>query len=387
MTQPRVGLIVEELEQIGGLRLASARHVRLMDGAVEVIPIALTESSRESEWNGVVEAIDYHGHRGYRVRAADLRSDSIAGDGSHLRQLAYTRAVIEIAEREHLSALHVFGAFRERPLIGAYAAAQSGIPLIISFRGIDLDAWLFGPHLAHLQAALGMARVCVCMNEAARRLVERLLRPPATICVSHNYIEPEAFDDVAVDLPPMSGSVIGCVGEFRRVMGLDFLLRAFDELASRRDLTLLLAGPLRPLEAHYYTAFIDSLKNSSRIVRAGRVEHNQVLSYMKACDVLAFPSFSDGSPNKLLEAMWAERAIVAAAVGGIPEMIRDGVDGLLVDPKDHPALVRALESLLDDPQRRAQLGASARARVAAEFNVERARRDCLAYYRAAGLDV
>jgi glycosyltransferase involved in cell wall biosynthesis len=384
--KPRAGLIVQELEQVGGLRLASARHVRLLADDIDVIPIALTESKDESEWSGVIEASDYHGHRGYRVRAADFRSDMLFSKSAHLRQFAYARAVMQIAQREKLDVLHVFGAFYERPLIGAYAAAQLDLPLIVSFRGIDLDAWLFGPYLAQLQTALGAARACVVMNEGAKRLVENLLRPQAPVFVSHNYVEPDAFtSDAEIALPHVSGSVIGCVAEFRRVVGLDFLLRAFEELASKRDVSLLLVGPSRAEEAYYYTRFIESLSNAARVIRTGPVAHENVLAYLNACDVVAFPSFSDGSPNKLLEAMAAGRAIVAANAGGIPEMIRDGVDGVLVDATNAGALASAIASLLDDPDRRKKLGDSARARVASDFNVERARRDALAYYRAAGL--
>lgn len=384
--RPRVGLIVEELDQVGGLRLASARHIRLMAGDVDVIPIAVNESKRESDWPGAVEEIDYFGHRGYRIRAADLRSDALTPGNSHLRMYASSRAVVRIAAREHLDALHVFGAFEQRALVGAYAAVQSQLPLILSFRGIDLDAWVFGPYLSHLQAAAGAARVCVCMNEGSKRLLEGLLRPTGPVFVSHNYVDPGDFADASpVTLPPLAKQVIGCVGEFRRILGFDFLLRAFDEIASRRDVSLLLVGPHRAIEAHYYATLLDSLKNANRIVRTGSVAHEQVLAYMQACDVLAFPSFSDGSPNKILEAMAAGRAIVAGNVGGIPEMIRDGIDGILVEPTDHAALVQAIESLLDDPARRRTLGESARERVLGEFNEERARRDCLAYYRAAGL--
>lgn len=384
--KPRVGLVFEELEQVGGLRVASARHVRLMAGDVDVIPIAINDSVNERDWPGVVEELDYGGQRGFRIRAADLRSDAISGN-SHLRHYAYARALARLAQRERLDALHVFGAYGARPLIGAYASVQAGLPLILSFRGIDLDAWVFGPNLSQLQAAAGVARVCVCMNAGSKRVLEGLLRPAGPVFVSHNYVDVADFSNAPPLLPPLASTVIGCVGEFRRVVGLDFLLRAFETLAETRDLSLLLIGPFRPTEAHYYNGLIDSLRSAARIVRAGRVEHGQVLGYLSACDVLAFPSFSDGSPNKLLEAMAAGRAIVAADVGGIPEMIADGVDGLLVDPADHRAFVRALESLLDDPALRQRLGDSARERALRDFNAERARRDALEVYRAAGLGV
>jgi len=387
LNRPRVGLIVRELDQVGGLRIAAARHVRLMSSDLDLVPIAINESRREIDWPGPIEQTEFFGQRAYRIIAGDLRSDTLA-QTSHLRHFAFARAIARLIEKERLDALHVFGAFELRALVGAYAAASARLPLIVSFRGIDLDAWVFGPHLAHLQSAVAAAQACVCMNESSKGVLERLFQPRCPVFTSHNYFDPADFADAQpAALPPLHPQVIGCIGEFRRILGFDFLLRAFDDVASRRDISLLLVGPHRPEEAHYYGAMMDAMKNAGRIVRVGAVEHEKVLAYLQACDVVAFPSFSDGSPNKILEAMAAGCAIVAGNVGGIPEMIRDGVDGLLVESTDHAALARAIESLLDDPDRRRILGDSARTRVAAEFNAERARRDCLAYYRAAGLSI
>jgi glycosyltransferase involved in cell wall biosynthesis len=79
--------------------------------------------------------------------------------------------------------------------------------------------------------------------------------------------------------------------------------------------------------------------------------------------VFALPSHAEGSPMSLLEAMAAGCAVVATRVGGIPDAVRDGRDGLLVPPRDARALAIALARLLDDPGLAARLGAAARASV------------------------
>jgi glycosyltransferase involved in cell wall biosynthesis len=86
--------------------------------------------------------------------------------------------------------------------------------------------------------------------------------------------------------------------------------------------------------------------------------------------VLAHPARRDPFPLALLEGMALGRPIVASAVGGIPEMIEDGVSGVLVPPDDAAALARALVALLGDPARRERLGAAARARLATRFSRE-----------------
>ncbi len=91
---------------------------------------------------------------------------------------------------------------------------------------------------------------------------------------------------------------------------------------------------------------------------------------LRRLDVVVHPARRDPFPLALLEAMALARPIVAAAVGGIPEMLVDGESGLLVPPDDLLALVRALRALLADPVRRRALGEAARARLTTAFTLE-----------------
>ena len=92
---------------------------------------------------------------------------------------------------------------------------------------------------------------------------------------------------------------------------------------------------------------------------------------VRALDVLVHPARRDPFPLALLEGMALARPIVAAAVGGIPEMLVDGESGVLVPPEDAGALARAIASLLDDTERRARLGAAALGRLTTDFTLER----------------
>ncbi len=92
---------------------------------------------------------------------------------------------------------------------------------------------------------------------------------------------------------------------------------------------------------------------------------------LAALDVYAMPSHHEGLPMALLEAMAASRAVVASAVGSIPEVIRDGVSGLLVPPQDVPALAQALLRPMTDPDLRQSLGREARQTVLDRFSAQR----------------
>src|SRR5262249_10125049 len=80
-------------------------------------------------------------------------------------------------------------------------------------------------------------------------------------------------------------------------------------------------------------------------------------------DLAVLCSRSEGASNAILEYMAAGRAVVATAVGGTPQLLEDGVHGLLVPPGNAPALATALLRLLDDPALAARLAAAARQRV------------------------
>jgi glycosyltransferase involved in cell wall biosynthesis len=105
------------------------------------------------------------------------------------------------------------------------------------------------------------------------------------------------------------------------------------------------------------------------VVFEGTVNQDRVLELYRQCDVFVMSSFAEGIPVVLMEAMSMEIPCVATWITGIPELIRDGVDGLLAPPGDVDALVLAIGRLMQDPGLRRQLGQAGRLRVDEEFNL------------------
>jgi glycosyltransferase involved in cell wall biosynthesis len=99
---------------------------------------------------------------------------------------------------------------------------------------------------------------------------------------------------------------------------------------------------------------------------------DDVMAVLDAADVLLHPSHIEAFPTALLEAMAASVPIVATAVGGIPEIVSDGVDGVLVEPPpDAGRVAEALGALLDDEERRRRLAAAGRAHFESDFTLDR----------------
>jgi glycosyltransferase involved in cell wall biosynthesis len=105
---------------------------------------------------------------------------------------------------------------------------------------------------------------------------------------------------------------------------------------------------------------------SGRAVFAGQTA--DVQTYYEIADVLALPSHSEGSPNVLLEAMAAGLAVVATAVGGVPEIAVNEETALLVAPKDAQSFARALDRVSQDAELGRKLGRAASAHVTQKFS-------------------
>jgi glycosyltransferase involved in cell wall biosynthesis len=120
----------------------------------------------------------------------------------------------------------------------------------------------------------------------------------------------------------------------------------------------------------------ETLDLAGRIAWAGPKAQGEVIAALRAADLFVLPSKQagdgdrDGLPNVVMEAASQALPIVATDFAGIPEFVRDGVEGLLVAPGDIPALAQRLRELAADPARRAALGAAAHARLTGAFSAE-----------------
>jgi len=119
------------------------------------------------------------------------------------------------------------------------------------------------------------------------------------------------------------------------------------------------------------------------VIFAGSQNNDALPEFYAAADIVAIPSLKEATSIAGLEAMASACAVVATNVGGLPEIIEDGVSGLLVPPRDPEALAQAIARLSETPELRKQLGLAARARVEQKFTWEQmASETTRAYERA-----
>lgn len=391
-TKPHIALIGESIKDFGGSVVSSGRMTSLLADNVEMVPISFESSSRGEDWAGLVRTVEAQGKRAYIIESADSssggRQTPDIGERMLSRELmfrSWAEHTLAITTRENVDAIHAYGAYKGRPFVAAYVAALLDRPLILTFCGQDLERGIFGYGFAHIKQAVDNAALISCKSGKAAAILRRLFKPSAEIRIIRNHVSDTYFDPDATIEPQDSGPIIGCFAEFRRIVGLDVLLRAYARILRERELTLALGGPFVPTEKEYFNRQIEALPANARIWQMGKLAHPKMLAACRACDLIVAPSYADTSPYKVLEAMLAGVPIVTTTAGGIPELVRHEEEALLVEPGDDAALAAAIARLLDNPALAQRLAARARARVLAHFTREREQSDWIRAYQSIGL--
>jgi glycosyltransferase involved in cell wall biosynthesis len=286
---------------------------------------------------------------------------------------------------EQADLLHTHAHFSSN-VVGRLAARLTGMP-VISHMHIE-NAFRAGGAARTAQIVLDNTTAWLCaaivaVSDATRESLLEQGYPAARTVTIHNGIEPaEPVEPAELDLPQGAPRLLE-VARLCDVKGQRELIRALARL-ERQDAVVLLAG--EDLEAG--GAFRRGLEQEAEGL--GVAERVRFLGYrgdvpalIAAADVFVLPSWVEGLPLGVLDAMARGKPVVAGAVGGTPELVADGETGLLVPPRDVDALVRALDELLRDADRARRLGEAGRERALAEFSAAAAAERVLRLYAAA----
>lgn len=169
---------------------------------------------------------------------------------------------------------------------------------------------------------------------------------------------------IAADAP-----LVGVVAGLRAPKALDIFIRAVDELRRKHAglRALIVGNPDASGEDKRLLDLMRELSLDDTLIFTGL--RRDVADILAAMDVAVLSSDHEGSPLSVMEYMEAARPVVATNVGGIPDLVVDGVTGILVPPRDPTALAAAISGLLDDPDLRRRLGEAGRARRRSEFDI------------------
>jgi glycosyltransferase involved in cell wall biosynthesis len=286
-----------------------------------------------------------------------------------LKQLSRLR---RLCKKERVRVIHAHDFYAN--LIAVSLGRSLGIPVVVSRR--DLAHWLGPLQRRALAMTCRLADRVLCNATEVAALARADGVADDRICVIHNGIDVGAFDREAAaahaaDLASGrdSAPVIAMLGSMHLPdKGHGDLLEAADRLRQRgRRVTWWLAsdGGLRPA----LEALSRALGLGDAVRFLGR--RADVPALLSAADLVVHPSWAEGFPNVVLEAMCASRPVIATRVGGAAELIVDGATGVLVTPRQPAELVDAIEWLLVDRERAEQMGRMARRRIESRFTLLR----------------
>jgi glycosyltransferase involved in cell wall biosynthesis len=237
--------------------------------------------------------------------------------------------------------------------------------------------------LRRLLDRLGRTRVdaFVAVSDAVAHGLLQQGVPAGKVTVIHNGVDVQELRAAAAGAAGASlqqkAPLIGVVARLERVKGVEDFVRAAALLKhSHPEARSVVAGD-GSLGAEL-RALARDLGLRHEISWLGNVA--AVAPLLSSLTVAVLPSLSEGLPMVALEAMAMGAPVVATSVGGIPEIVEDGVTGILVPPGDPAALAEAVGTLLSDPERARALGLAGQARVEREFTVERMTDGYLALY-------
>jgi len=282
---------------------------------------------------------------------------------------------------------HVHCHFANHPALAGFLIHRlTGIPYSFTAHGSDLHV-----DRRMLCEKVAEAAFVVPISEYNRDLIARECddRHRDKLIVIHSGVDTAVFRPRTPDHPRESGPFrIVCVGTLHEVKGQRFLVEACRLLADEGvDVECRLVGA--GADAPSLRERISALGLADRVHLTGEQTRPQVAELLRSSDVLATPSVPtrrgkrEGIPMVLMEAMASGLPVVASRISGIPELVEDGVSGLLVPPGDPRALAVALRRVHDDEELRTRLALGGRAKVEHEFDVERSAALLLDRFRAA----
>ena len=191
----------------------------------------------------------------------------------------------------------------------------------------------------------------------AEELKREFRTNPDRIEIIPNWLDTRVFFPITKTNAPGAASLsLVYVGWLNADKGVEYLLQATKLLSMKRsDFHLTLYGG-GDLEASLKLQS-NELEIAKLVTFHGWIDNKEVPDALNRGDIFVFPSLKEGMPNSLLQAMACGLPVIATRISSIPGLIAEGRNGLLVDPKSSGQLAIAIESLLDSPKLREQMGA------------------------------
>jgi glycosyltransferase involved in cell wall biosynthesis len=276
--------------------------------------------------------------------------------------------------------------------IGLRLKKKYKLPLVVSLRGSDVNVYPYGDDLTfHLtKKVITESSKITAVSHALKKQAMKVSGARKDIDVVYTGCDlkrfcfnKEARMSVRKRLGIAEGSsVLIFVGQLQRTKGIYELIEAFKLVHDNYpELHLICVG--NGIDAKPITAIVENTGIKKYVHLVGHRPPNEIPNWLSASDILVLPSWYEGLPNVVVEAMACSRPVIATCVGGVPEAVEDGKNGILIKRGDIKALAIAIEDLVGDPERCTDMGNVGRLITEKKFTWEKnAAEMAKIYYRA-----
>jgi len=255
---------------------------------------------------------------------------------------------------------------------GTFWGHLAGVKTIISNRR-DMGFWRNGSHVSVYKLINPWVNKIVTVSRSIKQmLIKEEGVEAGRIEIIYNGVEipkkyPQDSQQLRVHLGLKSSDIlIMHVANLKPVKGHQYLLEAFAQIAAELpDVTLILVG--RDELNGQLQNLAKELNILDKVLFLGQRDDVQIL--LSLADICVLPSISEGMSNSILEYMAAEKPVIATHVGGNPELVKDGISGLLVDKENSQQLKDALITLINDQEKRWDMGFAGYELVKKEFSM------------------
>ena len=325
------------------------------------------ERKWDAKWHGKTERVD--GFTVYRIPALNWMPVA------HSNKVTLGINLIP-ANFRHIMRSYDIIHFHEFELSFPLFSLTVKKPKIIHSHGVNLE-FLRRYHLSRFLLK-HIADYYISITKKMRKGMIRIGFPANRVIYLPNGVDTNLFKPEG----KKEENLLLFVGRITANKGLHVLLKALDYL--KTSVRLAIIGPA-DWDNDYYQAILKSIerenqKSTHEIEYLGALDQSEVIKWYQKASVFILPSFIEGFPVTVLEALSCETPVIATSVGGIPEIIQNYETGILVSPNDHKGLADAIQYLLENKDVRLKVGRKGRKRVIEEYSLDNAcKKLCVIY--------
>jgi glycosyltransferase involved in cell wall biosynthesis len=296
---------------------------------------------------------------------------------------SYGKQVERIIKRYSIDVIHAHFAYPDG-FVGLMAKKGTGKPLVVTLHGFDIlvePTVKYGCRLnPEIDRAVRMvlkdADRVIAASSATYRVALELGCSPNKLVLIPNAVDVKRFSlnvnrfYVRAKFGLEENPMVFTLRAHEPQKGIEYLIRAVPLVLKKVPNAVFVVGGEGRLRA-YHESLARELGVSGNIVFTGRIPQSELPYFYASCDVFVIPSIIEAFGLVTIEAMACGKPVVGTDVGGIPDIIEDGLNGFLVKPRDPDALAQKIILLLSDSKLREKTGKAGREMVEKKFNIEK----------------